>query len=302
MKTNKHIKLYFSIVLSVIFTANAYAQMPYYRGTDNKRIIDTCIYAVTYKFKFVKDTIAKKPYYDKQVLEVGNRYIHYGSVYAEQLDSIWDNRANIKVKRKGHADGISREKEVGLKDNEKSKYEDYYINYPDKGNLMVTMAIEFMEYQYTEPVPQQEWQLSADTATILGYNCVKATTTFRGRTYNAWFTLVVPIRHGPWKFNGLPGLILKVADTEGYFEWETIGIEHPQNRHIYIHQLDKKQVVVTSRANVQKVQRQLWSDYGNLILAQANAVGQKVKFGTKDGKPASPEMFRFPYIPPLELE
>ena len=306
MKQKTHIKIWFSVILLIGFTVNCYSQPVPYRGIKNKQIIDTCLYVITYKFKFIEDTVVKMPYYDKQVLETGRQYIHYGSVYAEQLDSVWDNYANdpkpSKPRRDG-SDGINPSIELGLKPNEKSKFEDYYINYPDKGNLTVTTAIELMEYEYSEPVPKQEWKISSDTATILGYKCMKATTTFRGRTYNAWFTLMLPIRQGLWKFNGLPGLILKVSDTKGYFEWVAIGIEQPRNSYIYIHQLDKKKVVVTSRENVQKMQRKVWDDPMNLMLAQGSAVGQKVHFMTKDGKPATnSELFRKPYIPPLELE
>jgi GLPGLI family protein len=302
-----YIKLCISIILATLFTTNSYAQhFNYYRGINNKQVIDTCVYAVTYTFKYLQDTIQKTPCYDKQVLETGNKYIHYGSVYAAQLDSIWDNYVNnpkAHRQHKGGGDGINRERELGLKLNEKSTYEDYYINYPDRGNLMVTMAIELMEYQYSEPVPKQVWIPSADTATILGYKCLKATTTFRGRTYNAWFTPQVPIRQGPWKFSGLPGLILKINDTEGYFEWTAIGIERPPNSYIYVHKLAKKKVVITSRENVQKIQRKLWDDPAGLMLSQGSAVGTKVHFMTKDRKPATNlETFRKPYIPPLELE
>ncbi|MDR1371010.1 MAG: GLPGLI family protein [Dysgonamonadaceae bacterium] len=70
------------------------------------------------------------------------------------------------------------------------------------------------------------WQINQDTTSILGYPCLKATVDFRGRTYTAWFSTDIPINDGPWKFMGLPGLILKISDTNNLFRFEMIGVEN----------------------------------------------------------------------------
>ena len=51
------------------------------------------------------------------------------------------------------------------------------------------------------------------------YKCKKATTNFRGRDYIAWFSEDIPINDGPFKFNGLPGLIVEIYDTEAKYSW-----------------------------------------------------------------------------------
>jgi GLPGLI family protein len=269
-------------------------------------MIDTCKYAVTYKFKYIQDTVKKEPYYDRQILEIGNKYSHFGSIWADKVDSIWYNacnNANINKPNKDGSDGINSEREAGLTENEQPKYEDYYTNYPNKGDLTVSLAIEFYEYRYAESVPKQKWEFHPDTATISGYKCLKATTTFRGRDYIVWFTPFIPVRQGPWKFNGLLGLILKAADTKGYFEWEVIGIEKPQNRYIYIHKLNKNDIIKTDRKNVQKLQRKQWESFVDLIKSQAAAKNITVVFAVKDSRPnVNIELYNKPYIPPLELE
>lgn len=69
------------------------------------------------------------------------------------------------------------------------------------------------------------WQLLPDTSTIKGYKCVKATTTFEGRDYVAWYSTDIPISDGPHKFWGLPGLIIKIADTENHYIFELESFE-----------------------------------------------------------------------------
>ena len=61
------------------------------------------------------------------------------------------------------------------------------------------------------------WQIENSKDTIIaGYTCQKATTTFRGRDYEAYFTNEIANQGGPWKFDGLPGLILSVTSKDGY--------------------------------------------------------------------------------------
>lgn len=70
-----------------------------------------------------------------------------------------------------------------------------------------------------------QWKIIESTDTILGYPCQKATNSYGGRNYTAWFTLDIPMSDGPWKLYGLPGLILKAEDSSHIFRFEAIGIE-----------------------------------------------------------------------------
>jgi GLPGLI family protein len=69
-------------------------------------------------------------------------------------------------------------------------------------------------YQFSESSPVFNWAISTDTMTIAKHLCQKATTTFRGRSYTAWFALDISLPYGPWKFGGLPGLILAIEDSK----------------------------------------------------------------------------------------
>ena len=72
-------------------------------------------------------------------------------------------------------------------------------------------------YEYSEPKNTFNWLIADDTAMISGFHCQKATTIFGGRSWEAWFSSDIAKSDGPYKFNGLPGLIIKINDSQEYF-------------------------------------------------------------------------------------
>ena len=83
--------------------------------------------------------------------------------------------------------------------------------------------------RYQDPDAQFDWTITADTMTLHGYLCTKATAHFRGRTWNVWFAEDIPYSLGPWKFNGLPGLVVHAEDAEGIHLFEMEGIRNSSN-------------------------------------------------------------------------
>lgn len=83
---------------------------------------------------------------------------------------------------------------------------------------------ESFAYKYEDDIPQMNWEITSDTLSILGHLCQKATTTFRGRVWNAWFAPELPLPIYPWKFNGLPGAILGFEDEDGIISARAIEI------------------------------------------------------------------------------
>ena len=81
-------------------------------------------------------------------------------------------------------------------------------------------------YKYTEPKSQFDWRILEDTISVGGILCQKATVNFGGRKWFAWFASSIPISEGPYKFNGLPGLILKVNDAQQYWNFDLASIKN----------------------------------------------------------------------------
>ncbi|SHF07460.1 GLPGLI family protein [Chryseobacterium takakiae] len=94
----------------------------------------------------------------------------------------------------------------------------------DKGEMIFSELIDKINIGYMESIPIMEWKLIDEKKQILGYNCQKAETTFRGRNYTAWYTNEIGISDGPYKFSGLPGLILEVFDNDNNFHYSLLQI------------------------------------------------------------------------------
>lgn len=85
--------------------------------------------------------------------------------------------------------------------------------------------IGLTHYHYEEPA--LTWAITPTTATVAGYACQRATASYGGRQWEAWFTREVPVSDGPYKFSGLPGLIVKANDTRQHYVFELTSLKKP---------------------------------------------------------------------------
>lgn len=74
-----------------------------------------------------------------------------------------------------------------------------------------------------EDTPTFNWSILPEKQKIGEYNAQKATASFGGREWTAWFSTDIPFQDGPYKFYGLPGLIVKVEDSEKEYSWQLSG-------------------------------------------------------------------------------
>lgn len=88
----------------------------------------------------------------------------------------------------------------------------YYVSLKDQ-TLKMETQLDGETIIVKEDLPAIEWNIKSDsTREIMGFNCVEAEALFRGRFYTAWFSPEIPVPFGPWKLQGLPGLILEAYD------------------------------------------------------------------------------------------
>ena len=79
---------------------------------------------------------------------------------------------------------------------------------------------------YDEDLEDLKWEIKNDTTTINGLACQRADLTFGHRKWIAWFAPEIPITDGPYKFAGLPGLIIKITDNQGYWSFDMLSLKN----------------------------------------------------------------------------
>jgi|SRR5574344_2126863 GLPGLI family protein len=223
MLIKKFILIYFFILgaflysgaqsIIVMYDANCYPSTlyldNYYYGADS---IDKAIMRVDYISSIMVDTTLNTFIEQKSLLEIGRNTSRFCLTAYTSLDSILRTSNNISLFQRNDITYPQ------------SFYEMYFQNYPKKGKLTCTGRVCNTDLKYEEDLPYIKWVISDSTNNILGYMVQMATCRFRGRDFVAWFTPQLPVSSGPWKFAGLPGLILKVEDSKKHYSFTAKGI------------------------------------------------------------------------------
>jgi GLPGLI family protein len=154
---------------------------------------------------------------DLMCLQIGDRISKYMNYLSLQRDSLMTD----DYKKKNNIDPVKAGQSGRYKGGNDNI--ELYKNFPDHKNT-IHNRIAYDNYTYEEDIVTPKWKIENEKVTVLGYSCIKAATTFCGRNYMAWFTPDIPINDGPWKFTGLPGLILRVYDDKGQVTFECTQI------------------------------------------------------------------------------
>lgn len=267
MKIMRHI--FIIMALLILCGQHAFGQQkqgsgqcpdPFYRGAIERTVIDHASMRVLYALN-AQDINKMNTYIDLGQLQIGKTCAKYCSVFAEEADNTFQKWW------KEHPNAGASKRDLGMKGRNASIWSEYqWSALFFKGDTLTewaTMPFQiFQHYQYSEPYPTMKWTLQQETETICEHKCQKATCHWRGRDFIAWFTKDIPVRKGPWKFGGLPGLILKVYDTNRFYTFEAIGIE---KGNFPIYQYPKKMYGKSSRQKVWKLQGDLNRDFWKAI-------------------------------------
>lgn len=172
--------------------------------------LDTLRLILQYDFYFqVDSTDINSVRYDNMVLLVGNKISYFYSYNKLLVDSSLKKFNTMEQFREFLLN-------PELQPPKPTVLYHIYKNYPDN---MITYfeMIAPDTYLYRETLSLMEWDIKEDQLKWQKYTLQKATTTFGGRTWEAWFAPGIPISDGPYKFHGLPGLILKIKDSKEHY-------------------------------------------------------------------------------------
>ncbi|WP_228414880.1 GLPGLI family protein [Chryseobacterium sp. G0201] len=206
---------------------------------------EAAIARVSYRFTHYRDTIdISKMTENDMILLLGPSLSGFKSRTRMVHDSIM--LANMR-KMKGGPVGSTVPVGVGTQ---------IYLDHKNKKAHQMDVLIKNYYYPITYPII--DWTIYPDTMTISGLKCQKARGEWKGRIYDAWFCPDIPFKAGPWKLNGLPGLIISAVDQKKQVKFEFTGFEKLKNGTVFI-ELPKDRIV-TTEANYKKMQNAFLDD------------------------------------------
>lgn len=225
-----------------------------------RQILDKANLDIFYQIKFLMDSTKVDDVEEGQtVLRVSDRYALFTDYYRVLHDSINDlcaeSRKNAQ-KYKVTWDSLSTKRCYLLQ----------FLSVIDLEKSMATVQWDVLrKYQYEQPVPDFKWKLAAGDTLILDKFCKKATCSYAGRNYVAWYTEEVNLPYGPYIFGGLPGLIMYLHDTKYNWVFTCNGIEKATKlRDMYLYK--DKRYQKTTREKALSACKNEWEDYMNLAV------------------------------------
>lgn len=113
------------------------------------------------------------------------------------------------------------------------------FNYNIKKEYSNSKIISYYDYTGFKYLINEDliikWKIIDDsTKIILNQKCKLASTNFRGRSYYAWYSTEINIQDGPYKFYGLPGIILEIYDVKKHYHFLAIAIQKNKINKQYI--------------------------------------------------------------------
>lgn len=221
--------------------------------------IGESVLRIEYELLAVSDTMSTTKYRDKVICLVGNE------IYWTFGESSWVSNMRATCQLTGSLDANKYNRSEGCTEIfASSVYRD--LSTSNLINCGLIPEIRNTMFRYDETLPEMNWELTGESEEVAGYVCQKAVTKYAGRVWAVWFSPEVPVDCGLWKFNGLPGLIMKAADSKEEYVFTLTSMEQKQENITRYPQREK----IVSRKEYRKAEK---NSHDDPILVSKGADG-----------------------------
>ncbi len=243
-------------------------------------VLDTTQFVVSYRMLYERRPENDHPMEDLLLLQVGRNVSKCYSYKTWQTDSL------VRV--------TPPEQVLANLGSFHGGVQDIFFRDAAAGRLTHTDQIGMDHLLYTAPLPAIDWELTDGKRTIVGYACRRARCTFRGRSYEAWYAPEIAVSCGPWKFGGLPGLILAIRDDAGVLDLEATGVE----QRVESIRMTDRNYMKTNRKKYLDLKQKVMTDPVGYLTGSSNV---RMTIKNEDGTPVNPGDLLRGYNP-IELE
>ena len=237
----------------------------------------------SYEYQFVKDTLNKTEITKELMnLDIGKE----GSNFYSRDVYVSDSTMNAYFEKQIQTTGSMNVDTKIMSQRKGSMRYNIFKSYPEfKISTKTRMGMD--AYKVAED-RKMAWNILKEKQKIGEFNTQKASTEFAGRKWIAWFSTELPFQDGPYKFYGLPGLIVKLEDAAKTHQFELVGVSKftnptekvspfgQPNKEIEINQKQYKKMYLEERNDPAKT------------IKQALANGAILQFRDQNGNEISP--------------
>ncbi len=217
---------------------------------------------IYYEFSFIKRS--KSKIQTICILELGkskSKFSDLNSIKSDSLTKIYNTQKRVT------------NEEFNKLFQMRGKWNNVLIKDRDNKTIIVQDRV-LNAYQYDEKQPDFNWKLETETKIILGYNCNRATTQYRGRKYVAWYTTEIPISNGPYVFEGLPGLIMEIEDSKDEFHFKAVAMDKIPRE---IYRRNDKEIRIVTREQFRKLAKDYHENPGYYLGETYDAAGNQIR-------------------------
>lgn len=197
------------LFMFMLITCSAYGQ----KAVDIDVIESKYVYLLTSHSDSLDKANISEEYF---ILERGKGKSQFMSMNSYKRDSV------VADMSKGKNTSVAS---IDLSTIPKTNFTYRIIKDPVKSQILFYDKIIRNDFVYEEN-PAFKWKISEEKKNIGNLRCQAAFLSYAGRQYKAWFTNDIPISDGPYKFYGLPGLIVEIEDSKKQYKFELLSYKN----------------------------------------------------------------------------